>query len=89
MCDENSAVLRDAKKKAQSVLDPVDEALSTTSERCIAAWTTDTEMSAKLYCVFEKAVSELNKRQHMPTAVSTRVDESKQVHREATKDHNL
>ena len=24
MCDENSAVLRDAEKKAQSVLDPVD-----------------------------------------------------------------
>ena len=49
--DESSAVLPDAEKEAQSLLDPVEEALSTTKERCIAAWTTDAETSSKLYCV--------------------------------------
>ena len=37
---------------------------------------TDAEISAKLYCVLEKAASDFNRRQHVPTAVSTEVDES-------------
>ena len=57
-------------------------------ERCDAAWTTDAKISAKLHCVLEKAASDFNRRQHVPTVVSTEVDESKQVHRDATKDHN-
>ena len=42
---------------------------------------------AKLHCVLEKAASDFNRRQNVPTVVSTEVDESKQVHRDATKDH--
>ena len=57
-------------------------------ERCYTSWTTDAEISAKLYCVLGKAASDFNRRQHVPTVVSTEVDESKQVHRDATKDHN-
>ena len=72
----------------QSVLDSADEALSAAREMCETAWTTDAEISAKLYCVLEKAASDFNRRQHVPTVVSTEVDESKQVHRDATKDHN-
>ena len=67
--DEDSAVLLDAEKKARSVLDSAEEALSTARERCDAAWTTDAEISAKLCCVLEKAASDLNRRQHVPTAV--------------------
>ena len=84
--DEDSAVLPDAEKK--SVLDYAEEALSTARERCDTAWTTDAEISAKLFCVLEKATSDFNRRQHVPTVVSTKVDESEQVHRDATKDHN-
>ena len=36
----------------------------------------------------EKAASNFNRRQHVPTVVSTEVEESKQVHRDATKDHS-
>ena len=50
--------------------------------------TTDAEISAKLCCVLEKAASDSNRRQHVPTVVSTEVDESKLAHRDATKDHN-
>ena len=39
--------------------------------------------------VLEKAAYDFNKRQHVATVVSTRVDEkNEQVHRDATKDHN-
>ena len=48
LCDEDSAVLPDAEKKAQSVLDSAVEELSTARERCDTAWTTDAEISAKL-----------------------------------------
>ena len=86
--DEDSAVLPDAEKKAQSVLDTAEEALSTARERCDTAWTTDAEISAKLYCVLEEAASDFNRRHHVLTVVSTEVDESEQVHRDVTKDHN-
>ena len=85
---EDSAVLADAEKKAQSVLDSAEEALSTARERCDTACTTDAEISAKLHCVLERAASDFNRRQHVPTVVSTEVDESKQVLRDTTKDHN-
>ena len=53
------------------------EALSTERERCDTAWTTDAEISAKFFhCVLEKAASDFNRRQHVPTVVSTEVDES-------------
>ena len=88
LCDEDSAVLPDAEKKAESVLDSAEEALSTARERYDAAWTTDAEISAKPYCVLEKSASDFNRRQRVPTVVSMEVDESKQLHRDATKDHN-
>ena len=66
-------------RKAQSVLDSAEEALGTARERCDTAWTTDAEISAKLCCVLEKAASDFNRHQHVPTVVSTEVDESKQV----------
>ena len=88
LCDEDSAVLPDAEKKAQSVIDSAEEALSTARQRCDTAWTTDAEISGKLYYVLEKVASDFNRRQHVPNVVSTEVDESKQVHRDATKDHN-
>ena len=86
--DEDSAVLPDAEKKAQSVLDSAEESLSSARERCDTAWTTDAVISAKLYCVIEEAASDFNRRHHVPTVVSTEVDESEQVHRDVTKDHN-
>ena len=65
------------RRRRQSVLDSAEEAFGTARERCDAAWTTDAETA-----------SNFNRRQHVPTVVSTEVDESKQVHRDATKDHN-
>ena len=59
---EDSAVLPDAEKKAQSVLDSGEEAFSTARERCDAAWTTDAEISAKLCCVLEKVASDCGDR---------------------------
>ena len=38
--------------------------------------------------MLEKAASDFNRRQHVLTVVSTEVDESEQVHRDVTKDHN-
>ena len=86
--DEDSAVLADAEKKAQSVLESAVEALSAAKERRNAARTTDAETCAKLHCVLEKATSDFNRRQHVAIAVLARVDESKQIHRDATKAHN-
>ena len=86
--DEDSAVLADAEKKAQSVHDSAVKALSAATERRNAARTTEAETSAKLCCVLEKITSDFNRSQHVAIAVSARVDDSKQIHREATKAHN-
>ena len=68
--DEDSAVLPDAEKKAQSVLDAAEDTQHNARERCDIPWTLHAEISAKLSCVPEKASLDFNRRQHVSTVVS-------------------